>query len=950
MLSEQAILQAFERTMASDAVVIKEAEQELFAMQREPGFTTFLLKVAKNEQIPMNIRLCCSIYLKNKIQRSWNSKKDDRIPEQEEGIIKEQLVEALVQHSESTHIRSHLTECIRAILSNNEKWDLADVVLNMMRSQKSEYLYPALLLVFEVTIKHRYVMSESRQYIDSFIEKVFPAVEEVASQLVNNDDYRSNELLYLILKSFKYACLNNFPQYFNNVEKLNSWIQLHLFLCSRPLTKESLELDPGDRSLDKRVKVNKWAFGNLHKFVYKYTRITKFISNDFVQYVFHNIVPTILNEYFKVIELWGGNSLWLSDSSLYYLIQFLEKCVKTEELWPLIQPHLEVIIKHVIFPCLSASAESVELLETDPEEFTRRYFDMNKEGSTADVASSEFVFVIGHSRFSEVNKILPLIHDVFTEFATKGDLESAYKEEGALRLFSNLSSFLAEDESPVRDKLEPIFEHFITPLFSNDKYPFLVARALETVAIYQQEFQNLEILSKIYEMTYLNLMRSDILPVQVEAADALKTLVMSNVSMHKHIAPQVPGIMEKLLKLSKEFEIDTLSEIMEALVERFADELTPFANELAATLAEQFLRLGQSLVENTSGHYSTQDQDQETQASAMLQTMTMMVMSMNKVCLVDKFAPVVKFIIVNAQISFLTEMVDLIDSLALSAKTMYNAFTPVIWELFHDVLDSFQTYALEYFEAYQVFFETVVTNGFPQDQTFVQPFFQIVNQVLDSEDDFDIESAFNVMVAYALAMKEIPLFDKAFQVAQNQELELDDAAVVRLFLAGLYAKPLETLQLAEQQGITLGLMKKWLDCKFYSVYTTKLQMMALMSLFKLPQLPSCVSGFVGQLSTRLVKLAEYLPEAIRKRDCIAKGELGVESSDDAGAGEFFDELEDDFKESCLDNINCFHELDSFYTALQQHDQDKYHLLVNSLDPDTRESFRVIMEFIAQTQM
>ncbi|AAS53767.1 AFR396Wp [Eremothecium gossypii ATCC 10895] len=946
MLNEQEVLQAFERTMASDAGIIKEAEQQLFVMQRERGFTSFLISAAKNEGIPLNIRLSCSIYLKNKIQRSWRSRKDDRIAEEEEGMIKEQLLQALIENSDNSHIRPHLTESIRGILAHDERWQLADVVLGLLGSGKAEYVYPGLLLVFEVAIKHRYVMSESRDYIDGFIEKVFPQMEEVASQLVNNVDYHSSELLYLILKSFKYACLNNFPRYFTNVEKLNSWIQLHLFLCSRSLPKEVLELDPSDRSLDKRVKVNKWAFGNLNKFVHKYTRVTKFITADFVQYVFQEIVPTIISEYFKVIELWGNSSLWLGDGSLYYLIQFLEKCLKTEELWPLIQPHLGVIIKHVIFPCLSASDQSIELLQDDPEEYTRRYFDMNKEGSTADVASSEFIFVIGHSRFEEVNKILPLIHEVFTEFAASGDLASAYKEEGALRLFSNLSSFLAETDSPVREELEPIFQHFITPLLGNEKYPFLVARALETIAIYQQEFKNMEILSKIFELSYLNLMHSETLPVQIEAADALKTLVVSNPSIHKHIAPQVPGIMEKLLKLSKEFEIDILSEVMEALVERFSDELTPFANELAETIAEQFLRLGQSLVENTSGHYSTQDQDQETQASAMLQTMTTMVMSMNKVCLVEKFAPVVKFIIVNAQISFLTEMVDLIDSLALSAKAMYNTFTPVIWELFHDVLDSFQTYALEYFEAYQVFFESVVTHGFPQDQTFVEPFLQVVNQVLDSEDDFDIESAFSILIAYALSMKDIPLFAKAFEVAQNQELEIDDSSIVRLFLSGLYAKPLATVQLVEQQGITLALLKKWLDCKFYSVYTTKLQLMALLSLFGLPELPSCLNAFVGPLVTKLVNVAEYLPEALRKRDCVAKGELAAE--DDTGAGEFFDELEDDFKESCLDNVNCFNEFHAFFTSLQQREPAKYQTLLAAMDSDTRDSFCVIMDFVTQT--
>lgn len=946
MLDQQAILRAFEHTMASDAMVIREAENQLFQMQKQPGFTSFLLTAASDESIPLNVRLSAAIYLKNKIPRSWNSKKEGAILLDEQQVIKDNLVQSLIKNCENSHIRPHLTESVRGILGNNDTWDLTGTINELLASNKQEYIYPGLLLLFEVTINHRWDMADNRQIIDNIIEVVFPTVENIASQLVNQTDYRSNEMLYLILKCFKYACLNNFPRYFTNLDKLNAWIQLHLFLCSKPLPSDVLELDPSDRSLDKRVKVNKWGFGNLNRFLYKYGKSTKRITQEFVDYVFSNIVPSILTTYFKTIESWGSGSLWLSESALFYLIQFLEKCMTTEALWPMINPHLETIIKHVIFPCLSANEQSVELFEEDPEEYTRRYFDINKEGSTADVASADFIFVIGHKRFGEVNKILPLVNEVFTEFANKGDLATAYKEEGALRMLSTLSSFLAEEGSPVSNELENIFSHFVVPLLSNAKFPFLIARGLETVAIHQQEFKDMSILSKIFELVYVNFMSSEALPIQIEAADALKSLVVSNPSIHQHISSQVPAIMEKLLKLSKDFEIDLLSEVMEAFVERFADELAPFAQDLAANLAEQFVQLGQSLVENSGGHFSTADQDQELQASALLQTMTTMVMSMNKVSLVDKFLPVVKFIIVNAQISFLTEAVDLMDSLALSSKALYNQFTPAVWEMFHDVLDSFQTYATDYFESYQTFFETVVTHGFPSDATFIPPFLEILSHMLESDIDYDVENVFDILTFYALSMREIPFFDKALQASGNEELELDDAPIVKLFLADLFAQPVKTLQICEQQGATLMILQKWFDCSLNSVFTIKLQIMALISLFKLPDLPSCVSGFMSQLSTKLVTLTEALPEAIRKRDAVSKGEL-VDSNFEEDGNEFFDELEDDFKESCLDDINCFQELHGFLTQLEAGDVNRYNQILNSLPAEKVDSLKVILEFVSQ---
>lgn len=945
---EREILQCIEHTMVADAKVIKLAEQQLFEFQKQSGFATFLLRVVSNTDIPLNIRLSSAIYLKNKIQRSWNAiKREDGIKADEQQIIKENLIQALVSNSQNNHLRPHLTESIRRILNTNCEWDLTSAIVELLSSGKQDYVYSGLLILFEVCIVHRWDMSDSRQTIDDVISLVLPIVEGIASQLVSQNDYRSNELLYLILKCFKYACLNNFPQYFNNTDKLSAWIQMHLFLCSKPLPAEVLQLDPADRSLDKRVKVNKWAFGNLNRFIHKFSRPTKSISEEFVSYVLANLIPSILEDYFKIIQSWSDQSLWLSQASLHFLIQFLEKCMVMDQIYRLLEPHLGTILESVIFPCLCASSQSVELLEDDPEEYTRRYFDMNKEGSTADVASSDFIFVVGHKRDSQLSKILPFVNNIFLSYSTnENDIYCAYKQEGAMRIISTLFAFI----DPSAD-LEGIFSHYIISFLTQTKYPFLTARALETIAIYGNPFEDMGTLSKLFELTYTHFLNSNILPIQIEAADALKTLVVSNPNIHSHISSQVPGIMEKLLKLSKEFQIDIISEVMEVFVERFSDELTAFGEDLADNLVDQFLTLGRSMVESSGGTYSTGDQDQEIQVSALLQTMTTMVMSMTKVPLIDKFLPVVKFTIVNAQITFLSELVDLMDSLALSSQTLYNQFTPAVWEMFHDVLDSFQTYAMDYFETYLVFFQTVVTHGFPKDQTFLQPFLEILSVKMESEIDYDVEGVLDILVLYALSMRDTPLFDRALKASSNDELEIDDARIVKTFLANLFVKPIETLQTCENEGATLSMLTKWFSCKFSSVFAIKLQILAIIALFKLPELPSCVKGFTNQFSDKLITLTEQLPEAIRKRDAISKGDDFIQEALEVGPNgeddEYFDEYEDDLNETVLDQINAFQEIHNFFSQLQAQNPSKYQQIVGSLTDVKRHSLNVILEFVSQ---
>lgn len=961
MLDEQVILSCIEHTMVADASIIRAAELQLYEIEKEAGFTVFLLKIVSNQEIALNVRMSAAIYFKNKVQRSWRTENSNEkvhvgdIGDDEGNMIKENIIPILINNCENNHIRPHLAEAIRYILTRSASWDLSSTVIELLKTGKTEYIYAGLLLVFQMCSAHRYDMTGKRDQIDNFIIAVFPTIETLLSDLVSGTDYRSSELLYLILKSFKYGCLNNYPQYFNDMEKLNSWIKLHLFICAKPLPKEVLELDYADRSLDKRVKVNKWGFGNLNKFIHRYSRSTKQISENFVQYIYHTLCPEIIQEYFKIIQSWRDGSLWLSESSLYYLVQLFEKCLIYDGLYSLIEPHLQAFIENVIFTCLCASPQSVELLQDDEEEYTRRYFDMNKEGSTADVAAVDFIFVVGHKRPEKLNIVLPFVNNVLNEFVSLPNLENAYRQEGAMRMISTLFSFFDSNT----EAIEGLFAHFISKIIGQEKYPFLVARGLETIANFDSPFTNMETLSMIYEMTYNHLLNSTILPIQIEAADALKTLISSNPDIHPHISSQVPGIMERLLKLSKEFEIDTIAEVMESLVERFSDELTPFANDLASNLADQFLKVARSMVENSGsggsggsgsgGAYSMGDQDQEIQASSLLQTMTTMVMSMNKVSLTAQFVPVCKFVIQNAQIILLTEIVDLMDALALSAKSLYKQFTPEIWDLFHDVMDSFETYALDYFESYEVFFETVVLYGFPQDQTFVTAFLQVLCVKLQSDIDYDVESVMMILQMYALSMRDTPLFEECvkYGYARQEELGVDEKELVKLILAYLSVKPVDTLKVMESNGITLDFFKRWFDCSLSSVFGIKLEIMAILQLLQMDDLPGSVSGYLGAFGNKLVKLVEQLPKAIRRHQLISEGNG---SSDDLSPEEediFYEDLEDDFKETPLDEINSFKEVYEFFQLLKNNNVARYEGIINSLTEENKSSLEVILSFVSE---
>ncbi|KAH3900295.1 related to Importin beta SMX1 [Saccharomycodes ludwigii] len=1014
-LDQQAILNAFQQTTQSNAVLIKQAEKQLHELEKIPGFCLFLLQSISDDSLSLNIRMSSAIYLKNKILKTWNDKlvfikKDHIIQEDEKSQIKSNLIRVLITQCNNSHLRPHLTESIRSILiAEQGKWDLTETTFELLSGNNQDLVYTGLLVMFEFCKFNKWNVGTERVLLDKFIDKNFPLLESFAQQLVNNADsdmdYHSGELLYLILKCFKYGCLVNYPTYFAQEEgAFDRWIQLHLVLCKIPLPQQVLALDSMDRSLDKRCKVNKWTFGNLNRMLQRYHRSTKVITENFVQHVLTNIVPHILNEYFQIIEMWGSNKLWLSEGSLYHMIEFITKTVTINELWALIQPHLEAILTHVVVPSMSSTDESVALYEEDPEEYIRRYFDQNREGSTPDVAASNLVFAICIKRFDEIGLVLTVLQNIFTNFNVT-EKYSVYKEEAGLKILGIAAAFLYNFERCkilTPQDFEGIYENCVLPILKlNGQCPFLCARALETLAATEYEFQNMGLLSQIFQEVYLRFMGDDgtntidnyddsKLPIEIEAADALSTLVICNPSIKQHIGSQVPSMVEKLLKLSKIFEIDLLSEVIEVFVERFSDELSPFAQDLASNLAQQYIKVATDMINNSnngatdisvfgSGKGGDGDNDQELQASALLTTMTTMVMSMGKVSLISVFKPVVKFVILNAQIEFLSETMDLFDSLMLSSKALYGGFNDDIWELYCDIIDSFQTYGLDYFDNYEDVLETVATYGFQQQDgsntsvkpEYIQAFLQVINQVYDLLDsEFFIESCFGIMCFYALSNKDITLLDKTIQVfftiknkvsedmkkseandendddLYSSSFDLDNEPFTKYVLACLVVKPIETVQTLEQTNSLLPFVQTWLDCDFKGVFVLKLQILAILNIFKLPQfLPPIVQPFLNKLSENLVSSIEKVPAAIRNHEAIVKGE-GLSNGGLSEDTEFYDQFDDDFKESCLDQINVFQEVHSFFSAIAMNDQDRYAAIIGSLNQEKLDSLKVILDFVA----
>lgn len=999
-MDKDTLLKSLAGTLDASYETRKRSEEQLRYFEEMPGFTAYLLDLITDSSVNLGVQTSAAIFFKNRVSAYWiipelKAPSAKYIQQEEKNAIKNKLVEVVSKTYKNNQLRVQLSTALSCIL-NHEKWDELAAIIPKLLSDTSnvDHVFTGLICLFQYTKNYRYAGIDSPNskniVLESISEETLPILEGLAGSLLNDDSPTSDEMLYLILKIFKYTTFTSLPTYLQDLGKLGTWCQIHLMLINKPLPASLSEADANEKSSNPRVKAVKWCFGNIHRLLLRHGGGigTKSKDSEFVKLFLSNFVPEILNAYWSIVEKWSTKEVWLSEGSLFHLISFLEQLIETPA-FPLIQEKMEAIIKHVLLPTLNASPEIIELYEDEPEEYIRRFFDISRDNTTADTASINFLCRLSSTKFSACGPlILSIINNIFERRAAdRSNLQVAMETEGALRTLATISYKLDKKSSPVKGQIDQLLHSVVYPELSQDvisKTPWLTARACDTIAMFVHKFKDQSILQDIFHGVVFCFQQEDHFPIQLTAIDALRTLVEEE-SVAAQVAQQAPQLMGTLLDMSKNFESDILTTVMDVFVEKFAMNLEPYANELSVRLVEQFLKLAHELLEKSDGHT---DIDKEYQAAGILNTLTSLVISMNASPQVSAHLEIIlkdmiKFILENSMQLFLTEVMEMLESILFST----NKMSPIMWELYHTCIACFDTYAADFFDTFHPFLEGVVLNSFGTDEITidnpnVQSLFKVCFQVLtgDNVDPVFAHFAFELIEFAVLTLnkKFIPFMPQFLPEIFNifSTLEAQDAfdgymlhhlSILKIFFACLFVEPQTTLLFMNEKQFTSTFYKLWIKYTddFQSVYGCKLQTLASLSIVidaPLNLLP--LEDLVEETVNLLISNLEALPHAIRARQEILEKENGVKSStkdfenegdddDEYGEDYYEDDLEADeaeleaMKQTPLDPINAFQVFAERATAVQQQDINRYQAVFGNLDDSQKEIANRIIQIHLQ---
>ena len=391
-----------------------------------------------------------------------------------------------------------------------------------------------------------------------------------------------------------------------------AWCTLFIQVVGKDAPECSLPDDLDERETNHWWKAKKWAYSNLNRLFARYGNPQSMSKSDqeslgaVAKSFSEQFAPEILKVYLQQVEKWVAKTQWLSRGCLSLTLIYLDDCVKPKATWKHLQPHMETLISHLIFPVLCQTDEELELFDSDPSEYLHRKLNFYEEVSAPDVAATNFLNTLTKHRRKQTFIVLQFVNGIVTKYETEPDDQKNPREkEGALRMVGTLAPVMLGKKSPIADQVETFFIRYVVPEFRSP-HGFLRARACDTMEKFEQlDFQNQEHLLAIYRHI-LEAMADTDLPVRVEAALALQPLIRHEIIVET-MRHNIPQIMQQLLKLSNEVDVDALANVMEEFVETFAPELTPFAVALSEQLRDTYLRIVQELL----GRNQNKDDDNE---------------------------------------------------------------------------------------------------------------------------------------------------------------------------------------------------------------------------------------------------------------------------------------------------------------------------------------------------
>ncbi|KAK2459212.1 secondary alcohol dehydrogenase (SADH2) [Trifolium repens] len=589
------ILQA---TLSPNPDERKAAEQRLDQIQYAPHHLPTLLQIIVHANSDISLRQVAAIHFKNFIAKNWSPSADadanhpgHTISISDKDLVRNHILLFLPQLP--SLLRVQLGECLKTILHSDYP-DQCPHLLDWIKHnlQDHQQVYSALFVLRILSIKYEFKSDEDRTPAYHIVEETFPHLLNIFNSLVQipNPSLEVADLIKLICKIFWSSIYLEIPKILFDQNVFNAWMVLFLNVLERPVPLEGQPIDPDLRKSWGWWKVKKWTIHILNRL---YTRcgdlkLRNTENRAFAQMFHKHFAGKILDCHLNLLNVIrvGG---YLPDRVINLVLQYLSNCISKKSMYTVLQPRLDVLLFEIVFPLMCFNDDDQKLWDEDPHEYVRKGYDIIEDLYSPRTASVDFVSeLVRKRREDNFHKFIQFIVEILKRYnEAPVEYKSYRQKDGALLAIGTLCDKLKQTE-PYKSELERMLVQHVFPEFGSS-VGHLRAKAAWVAGQYAHiSFSDQNNFRKALQCVVCG-MRDPELPVRIDSVFALRSFIEACKDLDE-IRPLLPPLLDEFFKLMNEVENEDLVFTLETIVDKFGEEMAPYALGLCQNLAAAFWR------------------------------------------------------------------------------------------------------------------------------------------------------------------------------------------------------------------------------------------------------------------------------------------------------------------------------------------------------------------------
>lgn len=890
----------------------KAAEQSLNQFQYTPQHLVRLLQIIVDNNCDMAVRQVASIHFKNFIAKNWSPHEPDeqpKISEDDKNLVRHHILEFVAKVPPL--LRVQLGECLKTIIHADypEQWPhLLDwVKLNL--SQDDPQVYAALFVLRILSRKYEFKSDEERVPVHRIVDEIFSSLLNIFNKLVQiaNPPVDVADYIKLICKIFWSSIYLEIPKQLFDPNVFNAWMVLFLNVLERPVPLEGQPVDPELRKTWGWWKVKKWTVHILNRL---YTRFGDLKLHNpenraFAQMFQKTYAGKILECHLNLLNVIrvGG---YLPDRVTNLILQYLSNSISKNSMYNLLQPRLDVILFEIVFPLMCFSDNDQKLWDEDPHEYVRKGYDIIEDLYSPRTASMDFVSELVRKRGKEnLQKFIQFIVDIFNRYDEAPVEYKPYRQkDGALLAIGALCDKLKQTE-PYKSELERMLVQHVFPEFSS-----LVGHLRAKAAWVAGQYAHINFSDQNNFRQALHSvvsgMRDPELPVRVDSVFALRSFVEACKELNE-IRPILPQLLDEFFKLMNEVENEDLVFTLETIVDKFGEEMAPYALGLCQNLAAAFWRCM-----NTAEADDEADDPGALAAVGCLRAISTILESVSR--LPHLFVQVEPTLLPIMRRMLTTDGQEVFEEV-LEIVSYMTFFSPSIsldmWSLWPLMMEALADWAIDFFPNILVPLDNYISRGTAhflacKEPDYQQSLWNMISSIMADRnmEDSDIEPAPKlVQVVFQNCRGQVDQWVEPYLRITVERLRRSEKSYLKCLLMqviadALYYNAALTLSILQKFGVATEIFGLWLQmlqqvkksgvrANFKREHDKKVCCLGLTSLLALP-----VDQLSGDALERVFKATLDLLVAYKEQVAEAAKEEEAEDDDDMDGFQTDDEDED----------------------------------------------------------